>query len=177
MKTISFCFIIILLTSCMKDWKGDLGNNFLIGGGYNFPNLQPDSNNKIKAEVLTNGVYNLFSASGADFARYTWPTGDSSYINLSGQSLNVAIGIHLSNILTPGIYSFGQVGAQRKRVDINYSQLITGAVYRNKHDVLSGSIKIDSLTTNRIKGSFNVTCWYGADSVNISNGSFVGNLR
>ncbi|MEP6712294.1 MAG: hypothetical protein ABJA37_07765 [Ferruginibacter sp.] len=173
MKTVIFACIVIFFTSCGKDF-GHLEGN-LDWGGYT---IIPDSNNKMKADILIGGTNNQFLAAGGYFTRYSWPTGDSSIVSLSGESGNMSIAIDMMDILKAGSYSFGHVIGQHKGIKIICKMdQTTGIEYRNNYDVLSGSLKIDSLTTTRVKGSFNVTCWNGTNSVEITNGSFVGNVR
>ena len=59
---------------------------------------------------------------------------------------------------------------------ISATLVVNGIYYNNNPDKLSGSIQIDSLTTNRIHGLFSMTLYNGADSVEITKGLFESDL-
>jgi hypothetical protein len=173
MKTVFFVIISVLLISCSKDYT--INTAALNWSG--FLPLRDSTRNKVKAEITKSGTYTQFIALG-DFTSFykdaSAVSPDSSLISFTGNAGNIFLQVDLKNIMAGGTYNFGYYPGQRKviRASCRYE----GITYINDSTVLSGSITIDSLTTSRLKGSFNVICRNGTNSVNITNGTFAGDL-
>ena len=173
MKTLIVLCCSIFLVFCRKgfdiDLSGPINSNF---SGYT---IISDTNNKLKADIAFGGTISHFSVSGGWYQGRIYPGGDSSSFHIQARTDSLIIIITLNNIVKPGSYSFGYTHGQRKGADASF--LTLNDHYNSKHDEISGSINIDSLTTKRIKGSFAVTCWNGTRSADITNGTFVGNFQ
>ncbi len=177
MKIISFACFIIFFTSCKKMDLSGFGNSGGGGGSwYSIPDR--DSSNTVKADITRGGAISHFStfANSTGFYKNIMSLfKDSSFINIDGSNQGTILQLKLVNIISAGTYSFGYNAATKKGADMTFS---TGGIdFVNDKTILSGSITIDSLTSSRIKGTFSVNCWNGVQQLNITNGSFVGELR
>lgn len=177
MKTLIFASIVIFFTSCGKIEIDTSGWSSGWGSGYGWGSFTPipDSNNIVKADIDSAGtIYHLsavaFNANFGSWVKSLYT--DSSSVMINGYNEKFNLQIELVNILAPGSYSFGHTPGIGREVKASCS--IGGIEYLNNYNIISGSIKIDTLTEKKIQGSFNVKCWNGTNSINITNGSFVG---
>ncbi|MBI2729821.1 MAG: hypothetical protein HYX40_03560 [Sphingobacteriales bacterium] len=90
---------------------------------------------------------------------------------LTARTDSVSILITLNNISTPGTYQFGHIDGLKA---IFAGCSIANHNYSNNYEELSGSLTLDSLTKTRIKGTFNIKCFEGTESLEIKNGNFAG---
>ena len=173
MKTIIFLCLAAFLISCTKEGTlADPNFNWLAG----LFSRNPATNN-VTANMEKAGTITKLSASGnnTSFSEWVSPTNpDSNQLNFTGSSRYSNLRVDLRNVTKTGTYSFGHNSAGNYEVVMQcYLDTIN---YSSNSNILSGSITIDSLTTTRLKGSFNVVCWNGIDSVKITNGIFAGDL-
>lgn len=176
MKTITFICFIIFFTSCVKSDFGDWDNIVV-------PPLVMDSSFKVTADIFnSDGKVDSISSFGyyTYFERHDNITpGDGSSIYFeAGNGYYVLLWIQLKNIATTGTYSFGHSANSPKEARVLYTGWNRNKVdsFFNDANTMTGTLTIDTLTTNRIMGSFNVRCWRDTQYVDIKNGIFAGSF-
>src|SRR5688500_13233082 len=143
-----------------------------------------DPNKELKAIISLKGgaVYPL-TAKGRNTScsKIYYANGDVS-INVTGSNLRDHITLGVVNITLPGTYTIGTspVSAGDKSVYGTFE--IGNALLDPDHEIFfvkpppppSGTMTIDELTANSIRGSFSMTCTGRTGTVEITNGTFKG---
>ena len=170
-KIVPLSLVILLLVSSCK--KSSTGNTIPPG----------NPNNEMKAMVsVKGGVLSSFSAIGNlnNYGRITDPNGDK-LISFGGQGTQGTIALILANISSPGVYTIGTIGgagSQYIRGSFEFGNPFTGIP---PYEFFStgftpppaGTVTLDELTANSIKGSFSMIC---TGTIQITNGTFKGNF-
>lgn len=169
-KFIQFLFLIIIIFSCKKS-----STTTTIPPGN--PNNQVNANVSVKggpfAPLAATGNYTLFS-------KRTDPNGDVVIVCL-GSGSQGQIKITLVNTPSVEVYTIGgggSAGSQYILGDFAIGNPITGPIYElflvPAPPPISGSINLDELTSNSIRGSFAMTCTGSTGIIQITNGTFKG---
>lgn len=183
MKAILFGCLVIIFGSCSKPTidlhfsPGSFTDEYSWGSSFN---ITPDSSRKVSADITADGITSHFSAIGFNttFVRdvFTQNNIDSNLISVYAYDSRISANLQIKivNILTEGTYNIDNTYGLNKAVSASFT--IGNDVYPGDNAVLAGTVTIDTLTTTRIHGSFNITCGKGAKTVDVRNGNFAGNF-
>ncbi|MEO6358604.1 MAG: hypothetical protein ABIU77_06820 [Ferruginibacter sp.] len=173
MKKLFFAATVLFLSSCSKGLLGDFSMHLDNWGGFQFP-VMNDSSTYIKANIFAgNGIVSPVNYVGINTRLMRTVSAihpDSSLVIFSAGDSTVGLEFSLVNITRPGTYRFGDVPADS--TSIRAKCIFNGIDYLSDSTLMSGSIIIDTLTSNRIHAIFNVPCVHGGYTVDVKNGSF-----
>jgi hypothetical protein len=135
-------------------------------------------NNKFTVDVLVKGVKSHGESVGdaTVFSRTIFSPGDT-LIAIVGGTDSGQVNITLENVTVAGRFVFGQPLDSGRYVAIEYIEgnIIFGpSTYYFQTD---GEVIIDSITENRIAGTFKATCMNNGLVAKITNGSFSGEFQ
>lgn len=188
MKAIFLGCLVAVFASCTKpdiDWNPPAGGYTDV---YTFPPLTGtgesfiDSNIYIKAGITADGVNfpmelfypNVLTGRIEQAIDGAWHKG--VIINASDTSTNTKLILSLLNINSAGTYKIDNSFVTGAAVIVECT--IADSTYADHLNTqLSGTLTIDTLSTNRIHGLFNVSSTNGTKTLEIKNGSFAGNLQ
>jgi hypothetical protein len=173
MKKILFICVIIffIANSCKKS----------ITSGSSPPPGNP--NHELKAMISIKGgtVYSL-TATGNNtlYAKRTDPNGEL-VIDVSGSDSKGQIKFYIINVKLAGTYIIGTASGSPGDSYI-IGAFMSGSPLQGPNEIFfvqrppppSGTISIDELTVNSIRGSFSMTCVGATGTVEITNGAFKG---
>ncbi|MEO6538270.1 MAG: hypothetical protein ABIT07_04575 [Ferruginibacter sp.] len=164
--------LFIISFSCKK-----VANEFSIPPG--------DLNTQVNASVAVSGdtIFNPFNFTAAGnntvFTKNIYSNGDT-VITILGGTYKGDIQITLGNINLPGTYPFKTSNTSSQFSICTYviGNALLGPVFlfysTPSNGIGGGTVPIESLTTNYIKGSFIATCSGSKGTVQITNGIFKG---
>lgn len=140
-------------------------------------------NNEVKAMISIKGglVYSLTATgNNTNYAKRTDPNGDV-VINGNGSNSQGAIIFVIKNINLPGTYTMGTASGSAGEKYIGGSFVIGNALLGPFENFSvkpppppSGTMTLDELTANSVRGSFSMTCVGPTGTVEITNGTFKG---
>jgi hypothetical protein len=168
-KIIPSIILIIIISSCKKS-----SPPITIPPG----NL----NHEVKAMVsIKGGTFSSFTATGnyTLYAKRTDTNGDVVIICL-GSGSQGQIKITLVNTSSAGVYTIGGGGPAGSQYIIGSFEIgnpIIGPYelfFAPPPPPISGTINLDELTSNSIRGSFAMTCTGATGTIQITNGTFKG---
>ena len=173
MKKILFAYLIIFFIghSCKKSSSA----------GTSLPPGNPNNEVKATVSIKSGTAYSLIATGNSTvYAKRTDPNGDV-VITVLGSSSQGAIHITLVNINLPGTYTIGTASGLAGEKYILGSFEIGNALLGPYEPFFvqappspSGTITLDELTANSVRGSFSMTCVGSTGTVKITNGTFKG---
>lgn len=172
MKTTLFALLVLLIASCEKNDPGPAPKN--IKGKVTMDVLKDGNTSHIVYEETIGYTFRRSpgTTDTTGLFDFLFNTGFSASGN-NYKQLSFAI----DSLVNKGLYNFGPNTAAG-HAGFAYREMDNAAGteidYNSRDDIPNGYITIDSLTHDYIKGTFEVTCWYGSSSVVISNGNFEG---
>ena len=169
-KSINLSLIILfLISSCKKSSTN--------------PAIPPGNpNNQMNAMVsVKGGAFSSYTATGnsTSYSKRTDPNGDIVIVCLGGASQN-QIQITFVNVSAPGVYTIGTTGGAGAQYVMGFFGIGFTLLGFNEYFFArpppppAGTVTIDELTANSIKGSFSMTCTGSTGTIQITNGSFKG---
>ncbi len=170
-KLIQLLFLMLLIVSCNKSSTA--------------PTMPPGNlNNQVNANVsVKGGPFAPLAATGNTtlFSKRTDPNGDVVIVCL-GSGSQGKIQITLVNTSSTGVYTIGEGGAagsQYIRGSFEIGNPLTGPYelfFVPAPPPISGTLNLDELTSNSIRGSFTMTCTGTTGIIQITNGTFKGSF-
>lgn len=159
MKTL-LLFLLIILFSCKKDEP-----------------VSPSNPDKLNATVVVSGASYQINATGNNTGFSRSVVGADDMIYVQGSLGDRIVQVRLTNVNMKGTYTFGDPGGNRSAM-LTYTTgdvfQGTAVYYLSKANELTGSLIIDSISANFIKGTFSDTCWNGTQTAVVTGGSFSG---
>ena len=164
--------ILLIISSCKKSTPD-----------YTIPPGNP--NNQMNAMVsVKGGAFSSFTATGSStvYSKRTDPNGDIVITCLGSTGLQNQITITFVNVSAPGVYTIGTTGGAGAQYVMGFFGLgfnllgFNESFFAQPPPLPAGTVTIDELTSNSIKGSFSMTCTGSTGTIQITNGSFKGNF-
>lgn len=127
------------------------------------------------------GAFSSYTATGS-YSKRTDPNGDIVIVCVGGNSQN-QIMITFVNVSAPGVYTIGTTGGAGAQYVMGFFGLgytyflpvgFNEYFFARPPPPPAGTVTIDELTANSIKGSFSMTCTGSTGTIQITNGSFKG---
>lgn len=148
---------------------------------YTLPPKYPDNN--LKATISVDGGSPFVLSATGDFTMFVTFVDSSSGEKVStvlGSNENSQVQIEFINIPAKGTYSFGSSnGPGSVYAFCDYivgNPFAPSALYSTSFNGGSGTVTIDSLSSQYISGTFSATCVSGNINAQITSGSFKGNF-
>jgi hypothetical protein len=170
-KIIQFLFLTLIISSCKKS---SIETTIPPGN----PNNQVNANVSVKG-----GAFAPLAAAGNNtlFSKRTDPNGDVVIVCL-GSGSQGQVKVTLVNISSAGVYTMGGGGLAGSQYIIGSFEIgnpLTGPYefFRTPAPPpILGTINLDELTSNSIRGSFTMTCTGSTGTIQITNGTFKGSF-